>query len=239
MKIIGYNACKMVFQKRPQDIVKIFLIEENVKKFSSVLKMCAAKKKPYKITTNEDLEQISGSLHHEGVCFYVKKKNTSTYKQFLSKAHNKKICVIALENVDNPHNVGAIIRVCANFGASAILVKKASTFQNPAVFRTAEGGGEWVEILNCENLTNAVLDFRKNGFKIFTTSSHIGRPPHKVVFPDKSLFVFGSERFGLTEELLKKGDAILSIPGTGHIESLNVSCAASIILNQYYYASHS
>lgn len=236
MKIIGYNACQMVFQKRPQDIVKIFLTEENVKKFSSVLKMCAAKKKAYKITTDEDLEKISGSLHHEGVCFYVKKKNIPSYEQFLSKTHDKKICVVALENVDNPHNVGAIMRVCANFGASALLLQKASIFQNPAVFRTSEGSAEWVDLLDCKNLTDAVLDFRKNGFKIFTTSSHIGKPPHKVLFPEKTLLVFGSERFGLTQDLLKKGDTILSIPSTGHVESLNVSCAASIILNQYYIA---
>lgn len=238
MKIIGYNACQMVFQKRPQDIAKIFLTEENVKKFSPTLKMCAAKKISYKVTTEEDLERVSGSLHHEGVCFYVKKKTIFSHEKFLlnMREKDKKTCVVALENVDNPHNIGAIIRVCANFGARAILLNKASTFQNPAVFRTAEGGAEWVELIDCKNLMDAVLDFRKNGFKIFTTSSHIGRPPHKVVFPDKTLLVFGSERFGLTQDLLKKGDAILSIPSTGHVESLNVSCAASIILNQYYTA---
>jgi len=239
MKIIGYNACQMVFQKRPQDIAKIFLTEENVKKFSAVLKMCAAKKISYKITAEEDLERVSGSLHHEGVCFYVKKKTIASHEHFLTKNREKKVCVVALENVDNPHNIGAIMRVCANFGVRAILLKKASTFQNSAVFRTAEGGGEWVDLIDCPDVMDAVLDFRKNGFKVFTTSSHVGRPPHKVVFPEKTLLVFGSERFGLSQDLLKKGDAILSIPSTGHVESLNVSCAASIILNEYYSADAS
>lgn len=224
----------MVFQKRPQDIVKIFLTEDNVREFSHILKACAAQKKIYKITTNEDLEKISGSLHHEGVCFYIKRKQIFDFKHFLSKSKQKKLCIVALENVDNPHNVGALMRVCANFGVNAILIQKAGTFQNAAVFRTSEGGAEWIDLIDCTNLADAVLAFKENGFKIFTTSSHIGRPPEKAEFSDKTLFVFGSERSGITQNLLKKGDAILSIPSTGHVESLNVSCAASIILNAYY-----
>lgn len=234
MKIAGVHACLMAYQKRPNEIVKIFLTDENVKTFSDVLKWCAAHKKSYKITTSEDIERVSGSTHHEGVCFYVKKSPLCSVSDFLEKYKFKKSCVVALENVENPHNVGALLRVCANFGVTALLIKKAPHFQNAAVFRTAEGGAEWVEFIDCDNLTKAVLKFKTAGYKVFTTSSHVGRSPSKIKFSDKTLFVFGSEKLGISRDLLTKGDAIISIPSTGNVESLNVTCAASILLSAYY-----
>jgi len=234
MKIIGVHACQMVFKKRPQDIVKIFLTKENVKNFSHALKVCADQKKSYKITTEEDLEKVSGSLHNEGVCFYVKKRPIHTSDAFLEKLSNKRTCIVALENVENPHNIGALMRVCANFGVTALLLQNAKNFQNAAVFRVSEGGAEWLELLDCQDMMKSIDKFKRSGFSVYTTSSHIGRPPHKVSFPDKTMFVFGSEKLGISRNILNKGDAILSIPSTGHVESLNVTCAASIILNAYY-----
>ncbi len=234
MKITGISACLMVFEKRPQDVVKIFLTDENVKIFSDILKHFAAEKKSYHIISKEELERISCAVHHEGVCFYVKKPRIESFSDFFNKSKDKKTCIVALENVDNPHNVGAIMRVCANFGVSAILMKKADNFQNAAVFRTSEGGAEWVQLLDCSDFRRAVMLFKNKGFKVFTTSSHTGRSPYKAKFTDKTMFVFGSEKNGISKDLLDKGDSILSIAGTGHVESLNVTCAASILLSAYY-----
>lgn len=250
MKIYGVNACSAAFKARPQDIVRVYIEQEKVKQFSKILKQCATKKIAYKIISQEELSKVTDTTHNEGVCFLIKKKEVFNFKKFLSRItpEQKNSCVIALENVQNPHNVGAILRVCANFAVDAMLLQEPQLAQSGAVYRTAEGGAEWVQILETGELLKAVEEFKKQGFKIYGTSSHTGmnsggyegpnpRVAHalqKIHFAGKSIILFGSESDGLSPALLKCCDQIIYIPQSGNVESLNVSCAASVILYEYY-----
>ena len=103
-----------------------------------------------------------------------------------------------------------------------------------SAFRTSEGGAETVPAIHLQNW-NDVLDLAKtNGYKSFATSSHEGESLFKVEFPEKSLLFLGAEREGLSDKLLKKMNQLISIPGTGEVESLNVSNAATAILTEWY-----
>ena len=143
-------------------------------------------------------------------------------------------CVVALENVQNPHNVGAILRVCANFSADALLLQEPQLAMSGAVYRTAEGGAEWVQILETGELLKALEEFKRQGFKIYGSSSHRGLALNKASLAPKCVFLLGSESEGISTPLLKCCDDILFIPQSGHVESLNVSCAASIILYEHH-----
>lgn len=236
MKIYGVNAAKTTFKKRPEEIFRVYIDKEKVKDFTVELKQCAKLKIAYKLVTPEDLAKVTESTHHEGICVLARKKSIVNFKKFLFQNENsaKHSCVVALENVQNPHNVGAILRVCANFGVDALLLEEPQLALSGSVFRTSEGGAECVPIIETGELTKALDEFKKQGYTIFATSSHRGKALEKTKFPAKTLILFGSESEGLSSQLMKSSNELLCIPQTGHVESLNVSCAASVILYERF-----
>lgn len=236
MKICGIHACLMAFEKRPQDIVRVYLTEDNLKQFSKVLKYCVNNKLAYRVLSNEELTKVSESNHHEGVCYLIKKLPSLSLHDYLNSQSSvdKNMCIVALEKVQNPHNLGAVMRVCANFGVNAILVSNAEAAISGATFRTSEGGAEFAKIITTDNFEKAVHLLRANNYKILTTSSHVGKSIFEEKIPEKIVIIFGSESNGLTDNLLRSGDKIVKIPSTGNVESLNIACATSIILAEYW-----
>ncbi|APJ03162.1 tRNA/rRNA methyltransferase [Silvanigrella aquatica] len=236
MKICGIHSCKMVFDKRPQDIIRVYITEENIKDFNKILKYCVDKKLAYRVITNEEIMKVSESNHHEGVCFLIKKNPTQNYEDYLKdqKQNAKVSCVVALENVQNPHNLGAIMRVCANFGVQAILVSHTDSAVSGAAYRTAEGGAEYIKIITTDNFEKAVRAFRSHDYKVLATSSHTGKSIYEENLPPKMLVIFGSEGNGITASLMQAGDKTVKIPSTGNVESLNIACAASVVLAEHW-----
>jgi TrmH RNA methyltransferase len=231
-KIYGENACLALFKKRPEDIIQLFLTKEKLKTFSHITKYCAQNKKAYHIVTREELEQMTKATHHEDVCMLVKKEFVLTLETYLLKKPTRSL-LIALENVSNPHNIGAILRSAAHFGVNAILVPEVKVANTAAAIRTSEGGSEYVEVFAAPDFKKAITLLKKNGFQIITTSSHAKKSLYELKWADKVVIVFGEEAEGISKETLSLGE-IIKIPGTDSVESLNVSVAAGVILSDYY-----
>lgn len=234
-RIYGINACLAFFEHRLEALVKVYLTERTAPKFGSVMKYCAAQRLVYRFVSDAELEKITGSNHHEGVCFVIKKAPILEAAKWL-RLHGREPeqVVLALENVGNPHNLGAIMRSCAHFGVPAIAVSDASAMLSGAAVRTAEGGAEHVEVIQYTRLETLLSEFRKAGFQIAVTSSHGGVDMYRAELPDKLLILLGEESSGLSRRALAAGDLRLMIPGTGQVESLNVSAACSILLAEHW-----
>src|SRR5690606_39698531 len=85
-------------------------------------------------------------------------------------------CVLALEDVGNPHNLGAMMRSCAHFGVKGVLLQDAALLESGAAIRTAEGGAEHVQPITGDSVLEALEQFRKAGYTIVTTSSRAATP---------------------------------------------------------------
>lgn len=232
-RVYGENACQALFQSRPEAIVRAWFVQSVTPRFRETLRWLAANRKAYHVVDDAELAKAAGTEHHGGVCFIIKKQNGQTVEAWLAQAADKD-CVVALENVGNPHNLGAIMRSCAHFGAKGILVDDANLLESGAAVRTAEGGAEHVRAVTAPSFRQGLDTFRRAGYTIVTTSSHEGQPLAKTEFPAKTVLVLGQEGEGLHEETLRQGDISLSIGGTGNIESLNVSVAAGILLSEWW-----
>lgn len=233
-KIYGINACLKLFEQRRISLVKVYLSERIAAKFGPVMKFCAEQRLVYRFVTDEELEKITASIHHEGVCFIIKKTPVVQATKWL-RLHGRepRQLVLVLENVGNPHNLGAIMRSCAHFGVSAIAVNDAASMLSGAAVRVAEGGAEYVEVMQYNRLDTLLAEFRKAGFQIAATTSHGGVELFRAKLPDKLLILLGEESAGLSKRALAAGDLKLMIGGTGHVESLNVSAACSILLAEF------
>ncbi|MBU2426999.1 MAG: tRNA/rRNA methyltransferase [Gammaproteobacteria bacterium] len=234
-KVQGENACRVCFTKRPESVVKMYLEASMASKFADVMKYLAAHKHAYHIVDNAELEKVAGSQHHGGVVFVVKRKPDLTLAAYLAaNKHLKQDCLLALDGVGNPHNLGAIVRSCAHFGIKGVIMTQPYLLQSGAASRTAEGGVEFVDGLSCEHLPLALQLCKQAGYSLVTTSSHAGVSLYQSQLGSKVVVVFGEEMDGVSKQVANSTDVALQIPGSGQVESLNVSVAASLILGEWY-----
>jgi TrmH RNA methyltransferase len=231
-KIYGENACLALFKKRPEDIIQLFLTKEKLKSLSHLTKYCAQNKKAYHIVTREELDQMTRATHHEDICMLVRKSTERTLLEYLQEKPTQSI-LIALENVSNPHNVGAILRSAAHFGVNGLILPEKKSASSAAAVRTSEGGAEFVPVYEALDFKKTIALLKKNGFQVLTTSSHATKSLYDLKWEKKVVIFFGEEAEGLSKNTLSLGETI-KIPGTDKIESLNVSVAAAVILSDYY-----
>lgn len=236
VKLYGINACRAFVAHRREKIIRAYFTEAVGRRhFAALMKWLAQQRLAYHLVTEAELERISGSGHHEGVCLLVRADPPRSADHWLD-AHRRlqRGCVLALEHVGNPHNLGAILRVAAHFGIGAVLVPDARSLAGGAAVRTAEGGAEFVEVLDAPDFVSTVRAFRAAGWRVVTTSSHDGRDIYRTALPEKCLLLFGEESGGLSGAMLASGDLAVRIPGTGHVESLNVGVATGILVGEWW-----
>ncbi|NIF21082.1 MULTISPECIES: tRNA/rRNA methyltransferase [Pantoea] len=232
-RVYGENACQALFQHRPESIVRAWFVQSVTPRFREALRWMAANRKAYHVVNDDELAKASGTEHHGGVCFIIKKRLGMAVSDWLAQA-DEKDCVLALEDVSNPHNLGGIMRSCAHFGVKGLLVNDASLLESGAAVRTAEGGAEHVKAISGESFAEGLEAFRRAGYTIVTTSSHQGTPLAQAQLPAKMVLVLGQEREGLSDSTFQQGDMSLSIGGTGRVESLNVSVATGVLLAEWW-----
>lgn len=248
-KICGFHACMTLFHHRPGDIIRAYVTADTRKPFGPMLKFCAQNRLAYHIVEPAELNKIAESEHHEGVCVLAKSPKHPDFNTFLNVAAKPAAhphatgkdpaVVLWLVGVENPHNVGAILRTAAHFGIEAVLVTpggpasaRPANWTLPAsAIRIAEGGAEHVPVIIAPGIvTESARALKKSGFTVYATS---GNPAARDLFATEikrpCVIALGAEGPGLPENLVKSADATLRIPGTGKVESLNVSVAAGIL----------
>lgn len=226
------NACHAVAERRPEDVRRVYITAAHLQDFGSFLKKCAAARIAYHVVEDAELEKITQSTHHEGVCFIVRERPASTLRQLLAGEGPR--CLVYLDGVQNPHNLGAIVRVCAHFGVAGVLAAGADAGASMAMLRTAEGGGEWVEVVPVPAGPEPLLAARAAGYRLIATAARAEQNLHTRPLPARAVLLLGSETHGLAPALQRLADDTLRIPGTGHLDSLNVACACAVLLSEYW-----
>lgn len=152
-------------------------------------------------------------------------------------SEEKRLTVVVLNKVTDPHNVGAILRSCDQFGASLVVIPEHNSASdiagNEVIGRTSAGASAWVPVAIVNNLVRAVEQLKEAGFWIYGADAG-GETLGKIDFPEKTCVIMGSEGTGIAQLLEKKCDTIVSIPTCGKIDSLNVSVAAGVLLYELY-----
>jgi TrmH RNA methyltransferase len=235
IKVCGVNACRAIFEKRPDDIIRAYVSRSRLEKLADLLRWCAETRRAYHVVDDGDLEKLTKSTHHEGICLLVRKQELFKFRFVVEREEQTPgpRCLVLLEGVVNPHNLGAIARVAAHFGVQGLLVCGDAPNLSAAVHRTAEGALEHIPIVRIGDPVAALALLRKAGYSCVATSSHGGEIVGKEPLPKRSLFLLGSEADGLSERLMAAADVCVQIPGTGAVESLNVATATAVLLADY------
>lgn len=232
--LYGENACRAALMNRFDQVVKVFFTDETAPRFGDAMKALAATRKAYKVVSDDELERITQSQHHGGMALVVKKPSPVSLHDYLLETNRKRDCILALENVSNPHNLGAITRSAAHFGVRAILLPDPELLFSGSAVRTAEGGAESVIALSHPNFIEGLGRLRKTGYTLLSTTSHRGKSLYSTKLPDKVVIIFGEEQLGISKSVHQLSDLAVKIPGTGAVESLNVSVATALILGEWW-----
>lgn len=230
--VYGRKSCWAVFTHRPEDILRVFHGQERRQELAALLKWAAAVRIPYRELDEEGLRRVSGATHHEGLVMAVRPLDYAADPGGLPEADE---IWMALDRVDNPYNLGAILRTCAFFGVGTVLVGGAAPGSkvNGAVLRAAEGGAESLRLVACPapaGLAPLLRDLALRGVTVVGLESDaplalgsrpLGRP---------AVLVVGHEQEGLSADVRAACSLVCAIPGRGEVSSLNVSVSAGIAL---------
>ena len=210
--------------------------------------LAAAKEAKIKVqeVDNKALDSMVADLDealqdHRGIVMTLsgESKQTANIVNFDDwiKTAPQKSSVLVLDKVTDPHNVGAIIRSCDQFGASLVVLPEHNSANdiegNEVIGRTSAGASAWVPVAIVNNLVRAVEELKEAGFWIYGADAG-GQTLGTIDFPEKTCIIMGSEGGGISQLLEKKCDSIVSIPTCGKIDSLNVSVAAGVLLYELY-----
>lgn len=154
-------------------------------------------------------------------------------QRFLDVLQNRtKHITVAMEDVYQLHNTSAIIRSCDVFGVQELHVVE-DRFGKRLDKNIAMGAEQWVDVYRYQTTSDCISKLREDGYQIIATTPHNDSMLLPDFFPvEKSAIFFGTEKEGLSEEVLEQADGFLKIPMVGFSESLNVSVSAAIIIQQ-------
>jgi len=172
---------------------------------------------------------------HQGLAARVSHLPDFMIKDVTAAAHDKThSVVVALDHVTDPHNVGAILRSSAAFGATALLVTKHNAPEETGILaKSASGALEHVPIVRATNLSRAIEALKQEGFWAVGLDASGDEEIDKQDLPDKCVLVLGAEGEGVRPGVRKVCDFMTRLPMTGQMESLNVSNAAAIALFEW------
>jgi len=150
-----------------------------------------------------------------------------------SLKENDGALVLILDGITDPHNLGAILRSADQFGADLVIIPERRSVQaNETVVKVSSGAAQYVPLSVVTNLSREIDTLKENGFWIYGADMS-GENSYNEGFSNRSAIVMGSEGDGIRELVRKKCDYIVSIPMRGHIDSLNVSVAAGILMYEF------
>ncbi len=171
---------------------------------------------------DRDFRKVADTENPQGIAAVFKTKNPEPIK-------DEKL-IVALESVSDPGNLGTILRTCDWFGIGSVIASRDTCeLYNPKVIRSAMGSAFRMNIVYSENFLEKLEEMKHKGYEILTADLN-GESVFEIIPAAKRLLVLSNEASGPAEEVLGISDRIVSIPGKGKAESLNVSVAAGILM---------
>jgi TrmH RNA methyltransferase len=230
MRVFGLHACLAVFGRRRAAIRKVYLDKDRLGALREVIAHCVANRIGYRLLPGEELEKLTKSQHHEGVCFEVLRAPLQSLDDALAAlAPDAPAWFAWLDGVGNPHNLGAMLRTAAHFGcAGLILSRDAGLGLSGAACRVAEGGAEAVPLIGIDDADRAIAILHRHRFSLLATVVRGGDDVFAAPMPERAVIVMGAEEAGMSDALRARCDARVGIPGSGVVESLNVSAAFAV-----------
>ena len=193
----------------------------------SILALAKNRSIPIKELKEVQLKQVSDEVHSQGIVALVHQQTETFDIQCLRSAK----FIVACNNINDPGNLGTILRTCDWFGVDAVLLSEGCvSLYNEKVVRATAGSIFHLKIFENLDFKTTLSHLKSESFRLSATALD-GKPFNSTFLPqEKSILILGSEAHGVNPDILQQADEVLSIPRFGKAESLNVGIACGIFL---------
>ncbi|MBR3784877.1 MAG: 23S rRNA (guanosine(2251)-2'-O)-methyltransferase RlmB [Firmicutes bacterium] len=229
--IIGRNPL-MEALKNDREIEKILVGKGAEGSVTKIVAMAKDKGIPLYQSDKQTLDRIACGRPHQGVIAYASAYSYSTLEDVYAKAEAKGEVpfVIILDNLEDPHNLGAIMRTAECAGAHGVIIpKRRSCGLTEVVAKSSAGAIEYMPCVKVSNIGQTIDQLKEDGFWVAACDMG-GTTYYKQDLTGKLAIVIGSEGFGISQLVRKKCDFVVSMPMVGEITSLNASNAAAVLM---------
>lgn len=229
--IVGRNPV-MEALKAGKSIDTVYVNENAGGSISSITRIARERGIVIKNVSDQKLTQMCRGASHQGIIASGACAEYVTVEDILAVSKKKGTApfIIICDEIEDPHNLGAIIRTAEAAGADGIIIpKRRSASLNATVFKTSAGAASWLPVARVANLGAAVDELKKNGVWIYGTDAS-GEDYTETSFTGAVGLVIGSEGFGIGRLIRDKCDFLVKLPMLGKITSLNASVAAGIFM---------
>lgn len=185
-----------------------------------------------KYVDKSELDKMSQYKKHKGLIAEVDDYKYSDIYEILdyAKSKNEQPFIIILDEIEDPHNLGAIVRTADAAGVHGIIIKDRNSCQvNSTVVSSSSGATNYVKIAKVNNISRAIEELKKNNIWVYATDMD-GVDMRDIKFDGAVALVIGNEGSGISRLVREKSDFIVGIPMKGKINSLNASVAAAILM---------
>lgn len=199
---------------------------------TAIIAKCKQKGILIKEISPQKLDYYCGGANHQGVAVMFASQEYSTPEEILAVARekNEKPFIIVCDEIEDPHNLGAIIRTAEACGVHGIIIpKRRSASLNATVAKSASGALEYMKVARVTNIPNTIDYLKNEGVWVFGADMD-GEDYAQVDFDMPCALVIGNEGKGIGTLTAKKCDRIVSLPMVGKINSLNASVAAGVLM---------
>jgi len=224
MFLYGFHPIREALRHRPQEVVRVLVSAARVgARRQEIEEACARHRVALEVVAERELSAIAGRAHN-GFAAEVRPSAAA------DRAGGDPELVVLLEDVQDPRNLGALLRVCEGAGVGAVILRDRGSAPIAAtVAKTSAGAAEWLPIERVPNSAIEIERRKKDGFWVYGTDP-AGDAPWDVDLTGKVVLCFGGEEKGLRARTRQLCDRTIGLPMRGRVDSLNIATAAAAIL---------
>lgn len=226
--IFGKNTIESFLDSK--NIIEVFIANN----FSDEKLLRKIRQSGIKLSVKDKLflDKVSNSGKHQGIVASIKSFEYASLQEIIEVGKKRKHpFIVVLDGVEDPHNVGAIIRTCEAFSVDGIIISKHNSCPvNATVAKVSTGALANVKIAQVTNLTQTLKELKKIGYWVFAAEAFNSQPYECVDYNCPVVLVMGSEGFGISRLVKEQADFNIKINMSGKVNSLNVSVATAILV---------
>ncbi len=233
-KIVGIHAAQSALTYSPQKITRVWLdMERSDKRLEILLETLAKLDVPIEKVDRKKLDKIADGMNHQGVVLEVSLPEELSENELKTAVEQltEPALFLVLDNVQDPHNLGACLRTCDASGVHGIIITKDNAVGiTPTVCKVASGAAETVPVYMVTNLARTLRWLKSEGLWIIGTAGEAQQTLYQCDFKVPMALVIGAEEKGMRRLTREQCDLLVKLPMLGTVESLNLSVATGVLL---------
>lgn len=231
MQIEGRNPIKEALQSENTTITKL-CVQKGAHDLQAIIDEARKLGIRIEFLDKVKLDKMSETKHHQGLIAFAENFKYSTVEEILSSKHNKDLFLLLLDNIEDPHNLGSIIRVAECLGVDGIVIpNKRAASVNSTVIKVSAGATSYVKIAMVNNINDVIRELKEN-FVTVCCADMGGETIYNAHLTGDIAVVIGNEGDGVKHLTKSLCDKTIAIPQFGKVNSLNASVACGIICSE-------